>query len=179
MSDTSQETVTKLRPLETPPRTSGNAQADIPILVDWLYKAYLSIKSAIDFINGQVKDNPNLELTNLPDPANSTIAQAQTTANQAYTLAAKVQDDIQNGHVSGTVTISDTADSATVNLAVNQPDANYRVILQAISFTATPASGAFTVKSKSYSANSFSVTLVAAPGSGNSVTFEWQMIRNI
>lgn len=180
MSDTSQETKTiKLTVLENPPRTSGNAQQDIPILVDWLYKAYLVIKSAVEFINGQVAENPNLNLTDLPNPATSTIAQAQTTANQAYTLASKVQDDIQNGHVSGSVTISDIADSETINLSVPQPDPNYRAILQAVAFSGTPDDGAFTIKSKSYTANSFSVTLVAAPGLGNSVTFEWQMVRNI
>lgn len=183
MSDTSQETTTAkstIRVLETPPRTSGNAQNDIPLLVDWMYKLYLTMKSAIDFINGQVKENPNLELTELPDPATSTIAQAQQTANDAYILSAKIQDDIQNGHVFGSFTVSDLANSATVNLAAApQPDTAYRVIVQATGSSGAADNGAFTVKSKSYSENSFSVTLVAAPGSGASVTFEWQMIRNI
>lgn len=171
--------VFKLAALETPPRTTGNAQSDIPILVDWFYKAYLAISRAIQFINGQVTANPDLTITDLPNPATSTVAQAQTTANEAYILATVVRQNIQKGHVFGTFTITGAADSATVALPEDQPDTDYRIIIQAISTTGTPNTDSYNVKSKSYSVDDFSVTLVAAPGVSNSVTFEWQMIRNI
>lgn len=169
----------KLPALETPPRTTGNAQMDIPILVDWFYKAYLAISRAIAFINGQVAANPDITITDLPNPSNSTVAQAQTTANEAYILATVLKQDIQKGQVFGTFTITDAADSATVTLDADQPDANYRAIIQAVSVTGAPDPSSYNVKSKSYGTGSFSVTLVTAPGVGNSVTFEWQMIRNL
>ncbi len=180
MSDTSQETTTKkqtLRALETPPRTTGNMQQDFPILIDWFYKAYQVIQAAVKFINDQVTSNPNITIADLPDPATSTVAQAQQTANEAYLLANTAQNRL-NGFLAGTFTITDAADSETLNFSTDQVDANYRIMIQAINTTGTPDDSSYVVKSKTYGTGSFSVTLVAAPGIGNSVTFEWQLIRN-
>ncbi len=40
-----------LQPLESPPRTTGNVQGDLPILIDWFWKAYLKIREAVNSIN--------------------------------------------------------------------------------------------------------------------------------
>lgn len=180
MSDTSQETTTKkqtLRPLETPPRSTGNVQQDFPILIDWFYRAYQVIQASVKFINDQVQANPNTTIADLPSPATSTVAQAQQTANNAYILANTANNRLNN-LLAGTFTITGAATSDTLTFTTAQADANYRVMVQAISSTGTPVDSAFIVKSKTYSEASFSVTLVAAPGVGNSVTFEWQLIRN-
>src|ERR1035437_7118184 len=74
------------RPLETPPRTTGNIQQDMPILINWFWRAYQVISQSVAYINSQVT-NPAFSVANLPDPLNTTLAQAQTTANNAYNLA--------------------------------------------------------------------------------------------
>lgn len=40
-----------IRTLETPPRTTGNPQQDLPLLVDWFYRAYQVIQESVKFIN--------------------------------------------------------------------------------------------------------------------------------
>ena len=197
MSDTeTTETAVVARPpiprtLETPPRSTGNAQKDFPIMIDWFYRAYQVIQAAVNFINGQVTENPDLDVTNLPDPATSTIAQAQTTANQAYALAVESSDATETAqteidaletkfaaNVDGTVTISDAAVGDTVAFAAAQADTNYTVMIQAKSITGAPATGAYTKQTKTYATGNFSFTLVAAPGAGTSITFDWQLVRN-
>lgn len=178
MSDTTEETRTlTLQPLETPPRTTGNAQMDFPLIIDWMYRLYQVMLQAVNFINNQVTQNPDVTLNDLPDPATSTVAQAQETANQAYTLAAAQKTRI-DGFISGSFTITDTADTATVTFADAQADSSYRVMVQATGTTGTPDDMSYVLKSKTYGTADFSVTLVAAPGLANSVTFDWQLIRN-
>lgn len=186
------------RTLETPPRTTGNAQFDFPLVVDWIYKAYLVIIQAVAYINSQVQESPNLNVNDLPNPAETTLAQAQTTANLAYALADQADtkaDDLDTrldtaetnitnyqeilaSSVSGTFTIADTFTGVTVTFAEPQPDNAYRVIIQPVSSLGAPPVNAFLLLSKSYLATDFTATMQAAPGVGNSVTFEWQVIRN-
>jgi hypothetical protein len=40
------------RTLETPPRTTGDPQLDLPLLVDWFYRAYQVITESVKYING-------------------------------------------------------------------------------------------------------------------------------
>ena len=67
------------RTLETPPRTTGIVQNDLPILIDWFYRAYQVITQSVAYINSQV-NNPDFSVADLPDPSNTTLAQAQQTA---------------------------------------------------------------------------------------------------
>ncbi len=73
-------------PLETPPLTTGNIQQDMPLLINWFWRAYQVISQSVAYINSQVT-NPAFSVANLPNPASTTLAQAQTTANNAYNLA--------------------------------------------------------------------------------------------
>lgn len=190
------------RQLESPPRSTGNAVRDFPLIIDWLWQTYLVIKQCVDYINSQINDNPDLDINDLPDPATSTVAQAQQTANQAYVLAQQAKTAVTeldteltasiadvgariDGFVAGTFTIAGLNTSQTVTLSPAQPNTNYRVIVQPKSFTGSPANNAFLVKSKSYNTGDFSVTVVAAPGNDGGgppvdyvVTWEWQLIRN-
>lgn len=187
---TTPETVPIPRQLESPPRTTGNAQMDFPIVIDWLWRAYQIIAQAVNYINAQIEDNPDININDLPDPATSTVAQAQTTANQAYALATQAQNTANSaksdaaalknrldGFTGGTFTIADFNTTASVNIPT-QADVNYRVMVQPRSSVGSPEDEAFTIRAKTYATSNFSVTLLGWPGAGNSVTFDWQLVRN-
>lgn len=137
-----------------PPRSTGNIQQDFPIIVDWVYRAYLAISAAIALITNDIPDISGL--------------QAEADALKA----------INAGQISGTVLLSDPNNVITITWDSPQVDTNYRVIVQAISSTGTPPQGAFIVVAKAYTKTTFSFTLAAAPGAASSVTFEYQLIRN-
>ncbi len=162
--------------LETPPRTTGNSERDLPILIDWLWRAYQVITSSVDFINSQT-NNANFNVADLPDPSNTTLAQAQETANEAFALGSTAINRL-DGFISGTFDISDADIGSLVTFTTPQVDANYRVMVQAVSSIGTPDVEAFVVKTKNYLANQFTVIMVSSPGLGNTITFEWQLIRN-
>lgn len=181
MADTAQTTqqssaVPIPRTLETPPRTTGQVQRDLPLLVDWFYRAYQVITQSVAYINSQVA-NPDFNVANLPDPANTTLAQAQQTANDAYNLA-NTNTNRLNGLIAGTFTTQDADVGVEVTFTVAQKDTAYRVWVQAVDNTGTPSSDAFIVKEKTYETGKFTVIMLGTPGSGNTITFEWQLIRN-
>lgn len=106
----------------------------------------------------------------------------------AYTLTAfsshagyVVQTSLpnQNPSLAGSVTISDTDDNATVSFAAAQSDANYSLTVSPVpvASTGTPAAGSGTPVSLSKTTDNFTLTVDTAPGSGNSVTFDWQLAR--
>lgn len=164
------------RTLEAPPRTTGNAQQDLPILIDWFYRAYQVIQQSVNYIN-DIAD-PNITIVeNLPDPDGTTLAQAQQTANDAYSLGLEAQTRL-DGFIAGTVTISDADTGFVVTFGTAQVDTSYRVMVQAVTSTGTPTVDAFVIKQKTYTVADFTVTMFGTPGVGNSITFEWQLIRN-
>jgi len=73
------------------------------------------------------------------------------------------------------VTFSDTDTTASVMFARARADANYRVIAQLASVEGEPTISAFFVTTEN-SASGFTVTLLGAPGAGNSVTFDLLVI---
>lgn len=166
-------------PLETPPRTTGNTNQDFTLIVDWMWKVYQKMQEAVLYINNQVSNNPDLNIERLPDPATATVASAQETANQAYVLANDQRSRI-NGFYSGEVLIDEanTSESVTFSDDQVQPDADYRIWVQAKAISGSPDPDAFTVRTKTYTETGFTITIIAAPGVGASVTFEWQLIRN-
>jgi hypothetical protein len=80
--------------------------------------------------------------------------------------------------VSGSFTLSGLTTSQVVTFTPTQPNTNYRFMLQAKDFTGTPPTDALVIKKKIYTINDVTVTIAGAPGVGNSVTWEWQLIRN-
>lgn len=71
-----------------PPRLTGDDAADLVALREWswdFYNATVTQSGLLDpsFQSATGTFDPN----NLPDPANSSIAKAQQTANEAYALA--------------------------------------------------------------------------------------------
>lgn len=163
------------RILEPPPKSTGDAQNDYPLLINWIYRAYQNIQQIAFYIQGQV-DVPEFNPSDLPDPASATTASAQETANNAYTLASQNRG-ILRSFITGTVTVSEGATTGSVTFASAQSDTAYTVILQAKDSAGSPAIDSFIVKSKTYTTAGFTFTIGAAPGEDNSVTFEWQLIR--
>ena len=173
------------RQLESPPRTTGNAAQDFPLVIDWIWRTYQVIQQAVNFINNQIQKNPDITVTDLPDPQTSTVAQAQLTANQAYQIATNAKNtadnlsEILSRNVFGTVTVTEADTTAVVTFSEAQPDTDYSVILQATTSAGTIATpDPFIIISKTYNQNDFSFTLRDAPGAGNSITFGWTLIRN-
>lgn len=165
-----------LRTLETPPRTTGNAQQDLPILIDWFWRAYQVISQAINYINTQV-DPAIVTVANLPDPNGTTLAQAQQTANDAFSLATNNKLRL-DGFISGTFSTVDTDTGVVVTFGTAQADTSYRVIVQPTGFVGTPPAAAFAVAQKTYTTADFTVIMLDVPGVGNTVNWEWQLIRN-
>lgn len=171
------------RTLENPPRTTGNPQQDLPILIDWFWRAYQVITQAVLYINNEV--SPTIfTVANLPDPNGTTLFQAQQTANDAFSIATTANNLAEankarlDGQISDTFTVSETDVGAEVTFGTEQPDTDYRIIVQPLSETGTPSSDAYTVKTKTYATDKFTVIMLSSPGSGNSITYEWQLIRN-
>lgn len=130
------------QPLEKPPRTTGNAQMDFPMIIDWMFKAYQVINASVTYV-----------------------------INIANNIASSI--------ITGTVQISETNSSGSVAFTTAQPDTNYVILLQARTVSGAPATGAYTISSKTYTTTGFSFNLLAAPGAGTSITFDWQLVRNI
>lgn len=169
--------------LESPPRTTGNAQQDFPLVLDWMFRAYQVIQQSVEYINSQVSGaDTSLTLTDLPDPNTATVASAQNTANQAYTAAIVAQEGVSiigESIMQGEVTISDASTGDTVSFDEDMEDADYVVIFQVKSSSGTPATNSYIIATKTYGISDFSFTLLSAPGAGKSITFDWILIRNI
>lgn len=75
--------------------------------------------------------------------------------------------------LSGSVTIANLATSATVELAIDQGGPDYIVNPAFVSSTGTPPAAAKDWTGITKAAGSFTITIGAAPGAGNSVTFDW------
>lgn len=77
----------------------------------------------------------------------------------------------------GQLTISGTNTSANVVFAVPETNVTFFVQLTAVSQTGAPALGAFTVQGVSKATTNFVVTILAPPGVGNSITYDWFVYR--
>lgn len=92
----------------------------------------------------------------------------QTTANAAAIADINATlDDVQVG----TIVVSGTNTTGTA--VVDFDDLAYVVVYGALSSAGTPAAGAFTVVSTNKTKTLITVTVQTAPGSGNSVTFDF------
>lgn len=166
-----------------PPNLSGNKDEDFVRITQWIwsfYRAVLANNAALQGSGSQVIDT-----SNLPDPATSSVATAQQTANEAYVLASQANETAEDADnrtrmwIKGTVTISDTDIGFTYTFTADETpdDSDYMVIVQAISSTGTFSVNSTIIKSKTYSTSDFVIEFAGAPGAGNSVTFDWIFIR--
>jgi hypothetical protein len=151
-----------------PPRITGDPEVDIAALRDWFQQFYqISVieTGLLDptYQSGEV----TIDLENLPDPVFSTISRAQGTANAIYAAL------IKGTQQSGRFTIAETDDEATITLDPPLADAEYRVLITPSDFSGTPLIDAFTLIRVTRAADAFAVLLFAAPGAGNTITFDY------
>ncbi len=169
-----------------PPRLTGNTAGDLQVLAGWLWDFYRSAILQGFFLNVQNQgqagggDDPP---PNLPDPAATNLAQAQQTANDAYLLAQAAATDANriDGWFTGSLTISGGTTTATHTFtdAQKPPSVNYIVLAAAQTFSGTPTIASFPVIRITKNAADFVLEINSAPGSGNSVTFDFLFVRNI
>lgn len=172
-----------------PPRSTGNAQQDLPLLIDWMWRFYSSVVTAQYYLttSGQQSDPGTFDPSTLPDPSDSSIPQAQQTANNAYVLAnaAKVEADksaaLTKNWETGTFTVSGSASTSSISFAADkqQPDTNYKVFLTVANFTGGPVLDSLLPIRQVVTTSGFTITLGLAPGTGASVTYNWLILRGI
>jgi hypothetical protein len=170
-----------------PPRLTGDPNIDLVAIANWANDFYKAAVVSGYFLNTQDQsESGGFDPNSLPDPATSTVAQAQQTANEAYAKAVAAQEDADaaaaqtNKWHSGTVTVSGASTTGIVTFAADkkQPDAVYLVLLTPVSFVGTPGIGAFVqIGTSALATTGFTVTVQAAPGVGNSVTFNYLIVR--
>lgn len=167
-----------------PPRLSGDLTKDMQAIIQWLWDFY---KSAIvqgfflSVANQGQGGGDEQPPPNLPDPANTNLAQAQKTANDASIVAQSAMQKASktDGWVTGSLTITAGASTATHNFATAQTDTNYRVFATATGFTGTPTISSFPIIRVTKATANFTLEVSVAPGVGNSVTFDFIVTRNI
>lgn len=76
----------------------------------------------------------------------------------------------------GKVTITDAATSSVVSFPATEADATYIIRINVVSTTGSPASGAYTALALSKATTGFTLTPLAAPGVGSSVTYVWELV---
>lgn len=77
----------------------------------------------------------------------------------------------------GSVTISNTATSAVVTFPTAEVNASYYIQATVASVSGSPATGSWRLRTGGKSTTGFTVLLEVAPGSGNSVTIDWLLVR--
>lgn len=175
MADATTTTRTSVS-LLPPPRLNGDAN-DSAALAQWLNDVHKVIQKQGATINNLSGSTGSLDPNNLPDPADATIASAQSTANAAYQLATTAEGKAEKFRFVGQVTISDAASSGDLSFPTNEADTAYFAVATASASTGSPASGSRTVASFTNAVDKVTLTLVAAPGAGTSVTFNIAIFR--
>lgn len=168
--------------LRQPPRLTGVAETDVVSLNQWLW----------DFFNNSVTENAAIlgatgfdpstfDSSKLQDPASATVATAQQTANDAFSLASNAKAlaqrvDDWNG---GQLTVSETATTATFTFdsAKVQPDTSYLIVALTSSTSGGPPIGSTQIINVAKTVDDFTITINVAPGAGKSVTFDWFLFR--
>ena len=166
-----------------PPRITGKLELDFAAYVQWLtdfYKAGI-LEGELLQASGQLSTDDLVEVSNLPDPAATTLAQAQQTANNALILAATndARLDILEASVGaweqGQFTITGVAKTAVV--PVDQEDTDYFIIALPTAQSGSPAAGARDIVTIAKTVDDFTVTASAAPGGVTSVTYDYLLVR--
>jgi len=158
-----------------PPPNIPNGQTDegtVRALVEWLWAFYKAV-----ILESYLATTASLtSLQDIVDPASATAATAQTTANTALTLATS-NDTRLDSIKAGSVTMADAATTGDFTFAVAFDDTSYFVTASPSAKIGTPAAGSQNVDAFTKAVDKVTVTLQAAPGAGNSVTFDVMAIR--
>lgn len=180
-----------------PPRFTGDQKTDTYSMFQWMEQFYTDVVRSSyytteDVVDGKVEPvdasaasaqgTANAALTKAETNEASIVtnaaaaATAQSTANTANSTA-NANDAILDAQNAGSVTISGTDTSAVVTLSPAQANTSYYVTFGQSAISGTPVADSYIISSYSKATGSFTVTLKAAPGSGNSVTLSWNLMR--
>jgi hypothetical protein len=111
MSSSDSSTNANLQPPPSPPRLTGDYQADSVIINDYLWDFYTAaVQSGLLNPQAQATAQP-IDPSNLPDPANTTIATAQLTANLAYQFAQTINAQLAADSAAGFPVTEPTSES--------------------------------------------------------------------
>lgn len=165
--------------IQPPPRLTGDPASDIKSLSDWYWAFYKGavLESGLLDPAFQATAEPVFDPNNLPNPAATSIAKAQQTANEAYQIArtaiATANAAIAKAELlTQTFTLSNTSNQISVTFAAPRTDTNYTVLVMASDFSGAPVAEAFLVTRVAKTTLGFVITFDAAPGAGNSVTYD-------
>lgn len=161
-----------------PPRLTGDAEKDASSLNRWIWDFYRIgvLEGEFLTVTSQTTDATETDVTDLPDPANTTASQAQQTANDAFTLAA-IAAAVVSTMEAGTFVIGELLTSGAVVLGTEQPDTDYNVIAVVTDISGAPATAARLITDIAKTTTGFTVTISSAPGSGTSVTYSYIVMR--
>lgn len=171
-------------PIPRPPRITGNPKEDSTAQTNWMFEVYKSTELQQEFVKTAEAFAPaDFDASTLPDPASSSIPQAQDTANQAFAIAAiaygmalanKAKLD---SWIFGSVTVTGIATTGVATFAAAQADASYSLVVSQVAAAGTPDAGASRITGIVKTASGFTITVAVAPGVGNSVTYEYHLRR--
>ncbi len=171
-------------PIPQPPRLTGEAETDIASLNFWANQLYQYGVLQGGLLTAETQSQSGtFSPTNLPNPGASTVATAQTVANEAYTLAETVNTAEQalNKKIvqAGSFMVTGASSSpGAITITTAQTDTNYFVVCSPSAIVGAPASGALLIDSVAKAAGSFTPSVSAQPGVGNSVTYDYLVMRN-
>ena len=77
----------------------------------------------------------------------------------------------------GQIGLSGGATTVVVSLAPAEPDTSYFVQLTPVQTSGTPPAGAYTVNNVTKATGTFTISVLAAPGAGNTVVYDWFVYR--
>lgn len=177
--------------LVPPPQSTGNPQQDLPLIINWMYLLYQILQVNGTFVTqaSQVQAN-SFNPTSLPDPSASNIATAQTTANNAYSLANEANTQANAADAlattantrtvsweTGSVEISGASTSAVAAFTTAQADTNYQVFVTPVTISGAPTLGSTLPKSIAKATGGFTLNVAVAPGGVAAVTFDFLVVR--
>lgn len=174
----------------TPPKTTGNDRKDLGAAINWIWQLYQVVQLQQTFVTNTSQQNSSFNPGNLPNPQSSNIATAQETANSAYILADEAETDAiaaqdtantANNRTKdwkhGNFTISNVSTNSVIVLTPAQADTSYDVLVTPSDSAGAPVSDSFIVSKVTKATNNFTVDIKSAPGGGNSVTFNYLLVR--
>lgn len=162
--------------IPSPPRLEGDWAKDAMALRDWLAQFFYAavLQSGLLDPAYQASGADDIDENNLPDPAATTIARAQETANLAVHLIASTW--AARLPARGTFTIEGTADAASVAFGKDIGTTDYDVLITPQTYEGSPSVDAFRIIKITNGTAGFAVEVTAAPGSGTSITFAYIVI---
>jgi len=143
---------------------TGDATADLIALNQWVSAFYSATVVQSGLLDPSYQaDAGTFDPNNLPDPTDSSIAKAQDTANRAYAKTPLLDFSF---------TLSDTDNEVNVTFNEELATADYIPVVTPSTYTGTPASGAFILVSHDAATDGLILTFSAAPGLGDTVTYD-------